>query len=95
MHLSAKRRQATARWRRSTGLPRAAAMMMAASSGVAVRRLVASLRAAQRAAGVAIISAVRVFASWQDGDLQSFPLDEYPLEIDPRLDWQAYSCRNS
>ena len=43
MHLSAKRRQATARRRRSAALPRAHAMRMAASSGVAVRRLVAGI----------------------------------------------------
>eukprot|EP01046_Picozoa_sp_COSAG06_P023009 COSAG06_NODE_1811_length_8317_cov_7.969944_8_plen_65_part_00 len=54
MHLMKKRRQATARRRRSLGSARAHAMMMAASSGVAVRRLVAS-RVARRVAGISTV----------------------------------------
>ena len=52
MHLVKKRRQAAARLMRSLGSVRAHAMMMAASSGVAVRRLVASRVARRVAAGI-------------------------------------------
>ena len=46
--LSAKRRQAAARWRRSTGQSRAPAMVCAASAGVSVRRLLPSRRHGSR-----------------------------------------------